>query len=63
MYDTNTIPSKLCGFEQSDLPENANKFIQTIKGQHHFTISGCLPQMDLFDTQCCKCGRVMHGHG
>ena len=23
MYDTITLPSQLCGFEQSDLPENA----------------------------------------
>ena len=63
MYDTITLPSQLCGFEQSDLPENANSFIQSIKGKHHFTICGCLPQMDLFDTRCCKCGREMHGHG
>ena len=63
MYDTITLPSQFCGFEQSDLPENANSFIQSIKGKHHFTICGCLPQMDLFDTRCCKCGREMHGHG
>jgi len=33
MYDTITIPSQLCGLEQSVLPENANSFIQSINQQ------------------------------
>ena len=56
------IPSEFPGFVQSERQRSWN-FFETRRGYNYLTISGSVPQMDMFPGECPHCHEEMHRHG
>jgi hypothetical protein len=55
------ISSEFPGFVQSERQQSWN-FFESRRGYNYLTISGSVPQMDMFPGECPHCHEEMHRH-